>query len=177
MLIFWLSPKCSRPSIFKPHPYAVKLSFLLTLLVLCPHLLLQDLSLEQTQYPLGSPNYNLGDMAKWWAGLLLVLSPTLLVGIHCFWLLEGGFPHCQIIPGFPKLQIIPYAEGDAWLLVLISPKHYKKHSTEIEKIFLHLRHTWPSRSGNGAALYPKSQNPCIRSSFYCHLIPQNRNQT
>lgn len=122
----------------------------------------------------------LSQIQSWRYRMVVGRSPaSAILSIHCFWLLQGGCPHCQIIPGFPKLQITPHAEGDAWLLVLISPKHCKKHSTEIEKIFLCLSHTWPFRSGDPAAVNPKSksQNPCIRISFYCHLIPQNRNQT
>ena len=62
------------------------------------------------------------------------------------------------------------AEG---AFVFISPKHCTKHSTEREKRFLQPSHTWPSRSGDGTAVYPKSPNPYIRSSFNCHLTLQN----
>lgn len=73
----------------------------------------------------------------------------------------------------PKLSQVPKAAGGVQLLVFISPKYCTKHSTEIENIFLQLSDTWPSRSGDGTALYPKSQNPYIRSSFNCHLTLQN----
>lgn len=131
--------------------------------------------LSKPKSPLGSPRNNLGRMAWWWAGLLLLLSSTLLVASCCFLLVfvaSGYFreaaPTAKVPLGSQSCRRC--AEG---AFVFISPKHCTKHSTEREKRFLQPSHTWPSRSGDGTAVYPKSPNPYIRSSFNCHLTLQN----
>lgn len=140
MIFFWLQPEYSRPPIFKSHPYAAKLTLLLTWLAHWPQPTPTGHESWANLIPLGL-SHNTSE--KW---VVVGRFPFALPSsVGCFRLLQRGLPACQSPPEFPELQIPPRAKGTCGFWLFFLPRHCTRHCTETEKTSLQLCHTWPSK--------------------------------